>query len=159
MATTLPQRLLTIVGGELGVINTIEHNVSEFDIVSYTWGGTVDAYDASIPGVNWKVEISKDRIDDIKRLMEAPKGKYETRYVWADCVCIDQNNEAEKNTEMAKMYEYYKSARMCHILLHMDGIWNPHRILNDLRFIDHILSYLGGAALAREARLTPNLTS
>lgn len=36
----------------------------------------------------------------------------------------------------------------------MDDFWAPQEIVEDLHFIDHILSHMGSAALASEAKLT-----
>lgn len=52
----------------------------------------------------------------------------------------------------------YKSARQCYILMEMNVVWNPQAIIDNLKFIDHILFHMGGAALATEANLSQNLT-
>ncbi|RYP54129.1 hypothetical protein DL768_001014 [Monosporascus sp. mg162] len=111
-------------------------------------------YMPGIPGVTWRVPIRPEKLNDIKRLMISSGSKY----LWCDCVCLNQEDEDEKAVEIAKMFEYYKSARMCHILLDMPQVWNPQEIVDNLKFIDHTLSHMGGTALASEARLTENLT-
>lgn len=98
--------------------------------------------------------IRLEKLDGIKRLMISSSAKY----LWCDCVCLNQENKDEKAAEIAKMFEYYKSARICHILLDIPQVWNPQEIVDNLKFIDYILTYMGGAALASEARLTENLT-
>lgn len=41
----------------------------------------------------------------------------------------------------------------------MPEVWNPQDIVDDLKFLDHVLSHMGGAALASEALgLTENVT-
>ncbi|CAH0022272.1 unnamed protein product [Clonostachys rhizophaga] len=155
MSFVLPKRLLAYVDGKFSIIDPPAHGVHEFHIVSYTWGTKVPQYDPGIAGLNWTVKISPERLNDIKRLMQTAGLKY----LWVDCVCINQDDEEEKMIEIAKMYRYYKSALQCHILVHMDEVWYPQQIVEDLRFVDHILSYMGGAALAKEARLGENLTS
>ena len=155
MATILPSRLLGYVNGEFFVFDPRPGEVEYFDIISYTWGDLVDPYMPGIPGVTWRVPIRPDKLNDIKRLMISSS----TKYLWCDCVCLNQENEDEKAIEIAKMFEYYKSARMCHILLDIPQVWNPQEIVDNLKFIDHILTHMGGAALASEARLTENLTN
>lgn len=120
-STDLPLRLLGLKDGNLFVFDPRAHNVSTFDIISYTWGEEVDPYDCNIPGVDWPVTISRDKLKDIKRLMESS----DTEHLWVDCVCINQGDDKEKSIEIAKMYEYYKNARRCHILVDMPEVWNP----------------------------------
>lgn len=43
-------------------------------------------------------------------------------------------------------------------MLDTEEVWNPQVIVNDLKFIDRILSYMDGAALASEAKLTKRMT-
>ncbi|KAL2024220.1 hypothetical protein VTK56DRAFT_9376 [Thermocarpiscus australiensis] len=56
--------------------------------------------------VSWDVTISNKKLQDIKRLMV----KANVQYLCVDCLCINQDDEAEKSSEIAQMYEYYKSA-------------------------------------------------
>ncbi|KUJ12814.1 uncharacterized protein LY89DRAFT_699440 [Mollisia scopiformis] len=141
----------------LKIFNTNDpvHKVDHFDIITYTWGKTVPPYNCGIDGVNWNVPIQEKKLEDIKRLMI----KANVQYLWADCICINQDDEKEKAVEIPKMYQYYKSARKCYILMDMDEVWAPQEIVDNLHFIDHILSHMGGAALATEAKLTENMTN
>jgi hypothetical protein len=130
---------------------------------------------------------------ELLRLME----EADIQFLWADCVCIDQENEAEKSAEVGRMYEYYKSAERCHIIINMDdvldplsihkseakgqnkeqkeeglennreeppgatirhnSVWNPQAIVDDLKFLDHILHHTVIAAVATDAFLSPNV--
>jgi len=156
MATDLPSRLLGHSNGKFFVCDPRDRKVDHFDIISYTWGDLVDPYNCGIEGVDWDVIISKEKLEDIKRLMISAG----VQYLWVDCVCINQADSKEKSAEISRMYEYYKNARMCYILMNMAEVWNPQEIVDDLKFLDHILSHMRGAALASEAReLTPNLTN
>lgn len=156
MEFILPSRLLGRINEDFFVFEPTNssHSVAYFDIISYTWGDTVPAYNCEINGVDWDVIINPKKLKDIKRFMISAR----VQYLWVDCVCINQIESPEKSAEIAKMYQYYKSARKCHILLDMEEVWKPQDIVNDLQFIDHILSHMGGAALASEANLSPNLT-
>ncbi|KAL9120146.1 MAG: hypothetical protein Q9187_003304, partial [Circinaria calcarea] len=154
MASVLPSRLLGHINGDFKVFDPRPDKVDYFDIISYTWGEEVPEYNCKITGVDWVVTISKKKLEDIKRLMVSSG----VQYLWVDCVCINQVDAREKSAEISKMYEYYKSARTCHILINMPQVWYPQDIVDNLKFIDHILSHMGGAALASEAmRLTENL--
>ncbi|KAK2471093.1 hypothetical protein H9L39_17324 [Fusarium oxysporum f. sp. albedinis] len=73
------------------------------------------------------------------------------KYLWADCVCINQTDENEKSAEIPKMFEYYRSAERCHLLMDMEEAWIPQEIVDDLKFLDHVLYHMRGAALASEA--------
>lgn len=156
MDSVLPSRLLGRINEDFFVFDprNSPYTVKEFDIISYTWGDTVLAYNCEINGVDWEVVINPKKLKDIKRFMIIA----EVQYLWVDCVCINQTESPEKSAEIAKMYQYYKNARTCHILLDMEEVWNPQYIVDNLQFIDHILSHMGGAALASEANLGPNLT-
>lgn len=100
------------------------------------------------------MSLRKEKLVDIERLMISSGAKY----LWCDCICINQDDKDEQAVEMAKMFEYYKTARKCHILLNVQHVWNPSEIVESLKFIGHILSHMGGAALASDAGLSENLT-
>lgn len=156
MASLLPRRLLGHINGEFSIFEPAAGSVEGYDIVSYTWGEAVPAYNCKIPGVGWDVTISQQKLIDIKRLMIEAK----IQFLWVDCICINQTDETEKSVEISKMFEYYKTACKCHILMDMTEVWNPQEIVDNLKFIDHVLSYMGGAALASEAiGLTQNLVN
>ncbi|EDU45144.1 HET domain containing protein [Pyrenophora tritici-repentis] len=148
MASYLPTRLLCQINGEFSVVRPIDVHIESFDIISYTWGDPEkEDWDSGIPGVNWTLKIAKDKFNDIKRLMITDN----IRYLWADCVCINQNSEADKAIELSKMFEYYKNAEKCHILLDMPVVWDPQEIVDNLKFVDHVLSHMEGSALAAGA--------
>ena len=152
MASVLPLRLLGHIDGDFFVFDPRPDGVAYFDIISYRWDKE-PAYNCEIPGVTWDVKVSRAKLGEIKRLMVSSG----VQYLWVDCVCINQVDTREQSAEMSKMYEYYKSARACHILINMPQVWNPQEIVDNLKFIDHILSHMGGAALASEARLSENM--
>ncbi|KAL2802105.1 heterokaryon incompatibility protein-domain-containing protein [Aspergillus granulosus] len=179
--------------------------VQRFDIVSYRWGKKANPWSCAqpsqnwdgLPGVNWRVTVRKAKLKEILRLME----EAEIDYLWTDCVCLDQENEAEKLVEVGRMYEYYKNADKCHIIINMDDVanvqdidrgehevgneeeeeeefenndadealgapaptmihnpvWDPQTIIDDLKFLDHILHHMVGAARATDALLSPNV--
>ena len=100
--THLPLRLLSLTNGELEVISPRAHGVQEFDIVTYIWGDPVEPYRCTIPGTNWNISINPRKLTDVKRLMIAAKIKY----LWMDCVCLNQDDKDEMDAEVLKMYEY-----------------------------------------------------
>src|ERR1700750_547444 len=107
-----PRRLLHNLNGKFFVIDPRAQGVTQFDIISYRWGDEIDPYDCGIDGVDWKITLAHQKLDDIKRLMVDAN----IEYLWVDSVCINQGNDKEKAAEIAKMFEYYKNARTCYIL-------------------------------------------
>ncbi len=100
-----------------------------------------------IEGVTWKPEISQKKLDGIKQFVRTSG----VTYLWVDSLCINQDDRNEVNAEMGKMHDYYTNAVKCHILLDMAETWDPRGIVNDLRFVDHILAHMHGATLAESA--------
>jgi hypothetical protein len=159
MAATLPSRLLGLINGQFQVFNPRSPGaptVDAFDIISYTWSAPRPEYRCGIPGVTWNLTIDWKKIEEIKNLMS----RSEVRpFMWVDCLCINQSDKTEKSFEISKMYEYYKSARQCHILIDMPKLWDQQKIVDDLKFVDHILSNMVGASLASETKLSENVIS
>ncbi|KAH7384007.1 heterokaryon incompatibility protein-domain-containing protein [Pyrenochaeta sp. MPI-SDFR-AT-0127] len=151
MDTFQPLRLLRYINEEFSIFDSHLVEIESYDIISYTWGSLIDPYICDIPGVNWNVKISKEKLKDIKRLMVSTG----VQYLWVDCICINQEDDKEKAAEMSRMFQYYKRAYRCHILIDMPEVWDPQKIVDNLKFMDHIRSHMGGAALAADA---PNLT-
>jgi hypothetical protein len=160
MKPDFPLRLLHRTNDKFEVLDcrASAQNLDYFDILTYTWGPKVVPYNPSecgIEGVTWKVKVNPEKIEGIKRLMD----NINLEYLWVDCVCLNQEDGKEMSVETAKMYQYYKSARKCYILMEMEEEWYPQEIVDNLKFIDHVLAYMRGAALASEAKLTENLTN
>ncbi|EUC47787.1 hypothetical protein COCMIDRAFT_3267 [Bipolaris oryzae ATCC 44560] len=147
MASYLPTRLLCQINGQFSVVNSRDVHIESFDILSYTWGAPEPEWECDITGVDWVLTIAKDKMKDIKRLMI----KENIQYLWADCVCIKQTSPADQAIELSRMFEYYKSAERCHILLDMPVVWDPQQIVDDLKFLDHVRSHMKGSALAAGA--------
>jgi heterokaryon incompatibility protein (HET) len=149
-----PPRLFRRINHDFEVVRTrgIGFNTT-FDIISCTWGNPVDPYNSEIPGVSWELKISPKKIDDIKRLMIHEK----IEYLWVDCICLRQDNDKEMSVKLPKMYMYYRSARKCHVLMDIDQVWDPQDIVNNLKFIDHVLSNMKGTTLTPEFELTENM--
>jgi len=156
MASFLPSRLLGHSDGKFFVFDPRSRDVDQFDIVSYTWGKEVAKYNCGIEGVDWDVTVSPARIEDIKKLIV----KADLQYLWVDCVCINQADTAQKNIEVAQMYNYYRNARRCHILMDMSAVYLPQDIVDNLKFLDHVLSHMREAAVSSEAKgLTENMNN
>ncbi|KAJ8515318.1 hypothetical protein ONZ45_g7251 [Pleurotus djamor] len=61
------------------------------------------------------------------RFCVVARERYGCRYVWADSVCIDQDNLEELNESIPSMFAWYQNAEICIVYLqdvdHFDGIW------------------------------------
>lgn len=157
MAAVLPSRLLGMVDGEFRVFNPRGEGapvVRAFDIISHTWNDPTSEYKCGISGVEWPLTIDPIKIEEIKKLMTLPDV---LPFMWVDCLCLNQGDEDEKSAEIAKMYEYYKSARKCHILIDMKEAWDPQEVVDNLKFVDHIRTNIHSTSLAAESRLTENM--
>ncbi|KAK4466383.1 heterokaryon incompatibility protein-domain-containing protein [Cladorrhinum samala] len=151
----LPRRLLTHDDhGNFSVIYPELQNVQSFDIISYTWGPTEPGRPSNIDGVGWPIILSEAKIQEIKNLMITAG----IRYLWTDCLCIDQQNPEEMNREMSLMYHYYKAASKCHILLELDEVWNPQVIVDNLKLVDHVINNVHGSEFASSDRLGGKVT-
>lgn len=72
-----------------------------YEAISYVWGGP--ARDMSIVVNNALVAIPASA-DSALRCMRFPN---DSRRLWIDCVCIDQNNELEKGHQVGIMSEIF----------------------------------------------------
>jgi hypothetical protein len=159
MESVLPLRLLGLINGEFKVFDprspyyspTVEKR--GFDIISYTWSELKLEYKCGIEGVYWDLTINMSKIEEIKRLMRLGEKGDVLPFMWVDCLCINQTDKAEKSDEISKMYQYYKRARKCHILIDIENPWNPLDMVDNFEVrrphtIPHgrIVAHLGGHA-------------
>lgn len=165
MSTVRPLRLLHQHKCIFTLVDLRHTHVDSFDIISHRWYPAEDVaygYDDirrpdgkvleghRIQGLNWPIKISREKISHIEDFMIAA----DVEYLWVDCICIRQDDEEEKDGEVPKMFEYYKAAQTCHILMKMSAVWNPQQIVGGLKFVDHVQHYMGESALSSQA---PNL--
>ena len=101
MSSAIPMRLLGRTNNNFEVFDTRDHThrVNHFDVLTYTWGPTVTPYNCGIDGVNWNVNINPRKLKDIKRLMVETN----VRYLWVDCLCLNQEDKEEKAVEIPKV--------------------------------------------------------
>ncbi len=120
-------------GNQFSIVETGGHSY-DYDIVSYCWGDPVDKYDYNhvreedeidgwdsekdrIDGLNWDIEIRREKVDWFKRLMHFK----DVEYLWADSICINKNDKEQEAEELSKMFQYYKvrikTSRACSLSL------------------------------------------
>ncbi|GKT41673.1 heterokaryon incompatibility protein 6, OR allele [Colletotrichum spaethianum] len=93
----------------------------QYHAISYTWG--VDGETASIFCEGKHIRITKSLFDALKRWRRAD----EEIVLWADSICIDQQNTLEKTNQIMLMAEIYSRAESVFIWLgnddaHLEGI-------------------------------------
>lgn len=148
-----PRYLLAHDGGSFYVFETNGHSY-EYDIVSYCWGDEVEGYDCGIDGVTWPVTINEKKVKQFKKLMR----RQDVKYIWVDSLCINQADKQQVAEEVSKMFQYYKQAQNCYILIDTPKEFNPQRIADNLKLLDHIQSNVGGASMISDgAALPPRL--
>ncbi|KAL4874397.1 heterokaryon incompatibility protein-domain-containing protein [Aspergillus karnatakaensis] len=91
-----PLRLVHVPTGEVHVTGTLEEK-QHYAVISYTWS-----------------QFGKEELLSWSRSRAAKLGY---SYIWIDQFCIDQGNKAEKNAEIKRMRDYYKSAAQVLVLL------------------------------------------
>src|SRR3954471_4616946 len=81
-----------------------EDIIDHYTALSYVWGDPDDRTPIFIEGL--PIHVTKN-LDDALRHIRDP-----TRVlcIWADAVCINQNDIVERNQQVAQMGEIYKSA-------------------------------------------------
>ncbi|KAI3320689.1 heterokaryon incompatibility protein-domain-containing protein [Xylariaceae sp. AK1471] len=76
-----------------------------YDAISYTWGDPVFTEEIIIDEV-FRLDITLNLRDALVRF----RTPLETRSIWADAICINQKNDAEKAKQIPLMTEIYRCA-------------------------------------------------
>ncbi|KAK5635724.1 hypothetical protein RRF57_011436 [Xylaria bambusicola] len=157
-------------GTQFSILETNGHSY-DYDIVSYCWGDSVNRYQYNhvrekgkgdgldsekdqIEGLKWDITIKREKVEMFKKLMCFK----DVDFMWVDSLCINKTDKQQETEELAKMFQYYKQARNCYLMMDMPELFDPQEISDDLKLLDHIISNIGGASLLVETmRLSPNL--
>ena len=76
-----------------------------FEAISYAWGEPIFKYDLHIKGVG-KINITKSLYEALQQF----RSKFKQRKLWADAVCIDQRNRAERAVQVKMFGKIFESA-------------------------------------------------
>jgi len=79
-----------------------------YQAISYTWGGEEKA-SITIHEDNEKYEV--DITQNLKHALRAVRSPNEDLFVWADALCINQNDMEEKSSQIQRMAEIYTKAK------------------------------------------------
>ncbi|KAI6912364.1 hypothetical protein D0867_06313 [Hortaea werneckii] len=89
-------------------------NAPPFEAISYVWGDSTDTVALTCDGKSKCVTVNLELA--LKRFRHAS----DTRTVWADAICIDQSNTAEKNHQVGMMGDVYRQAEQVLVWLGPD---------------------------------------
>lgn len=131
-------RLLKLLKGDFGddiqcelIIGSIEHGIP-YDALSYTWGTTEKVatitVDGGIMGVTTNVYEALQQI----------RSSYESRYLWIDAICINQDNLRERGHQVQQMSVIYQKAERVVIWLGQ-GIEETDLVMDSMKQIHNIL--------------------
>lgn len=86
---------------------------SQFNCLSYTWGDELPAKTILVDGRRFSVRLNLHqfltRASESKKIFSKP--------IWIDAICLDQSNAAERNHQVQRMAQIYKSAEHVFIWL------------------------------------------
>ena len=93
-------------------IDYLNNLQQRYDALSYTWGDPVFNHWLHIDtrtetSVGRSVVPITQNLDQVLRYLRSPK---ETRRLWIDAVCINQQDRGEKNTQVPLMSRIYREA-------------------------------------------------
>jgi hypothetical protein len=101
------------------LIQTRLSKAQPYEALSYCWGvseqpGTIYVTSAPSSGVSAEgqpLQVPASLIPFLYRTRAHPLYKDETRLLWIDSICINQNDNDEKNAQVANMREIYVLAK------------------------------------------------
>jgi hypothetical protein len=87
---------------------------AHFDALSYVWGAAV--YDRTFECQTGIIMITKSLEEALQRL----RSTYETLHIWADGICINQEDILERESQVKLMGQVYRQAKQVKIWLGPD---------------------------------------
>ena len=84
--------------------------INNYDAVSYTWGESTDPF--GIICCNETLSATTNLVDALREIREIQRQYPKTpRRLWVDAVCIDQDNNKERNHQVKQLGQVYQNAR------------------------------------------------
>ncbi|KAI0881727.1 heterokaryon incompatibility protein-domain-containing protein [Annulohypoxylon maeteangense] len=84
-----------------------------YEAISYTWDGQKP--DQVVYANGRKLYVTENARNAMRRFRPHKPGKF--RYIWIDAICINQQDDAEKSTQVQMMIEIYATATHVNIWL------------------------------------------
>ena len=82
-----------------------------FNVLSYSWGSENDKITIKVEG--WELRITQN----LHRCLVNLRQETTPLVIWIDAVCINQDSNQEKNTQVPLMRDIYKSAEQAYVWL------------------------------------------
>jgi hypothetical protein len=123
-------------------VERFEHTEDKYAAISYVWGDPKD----KIPIVcdNHIIEVTRSLADALRHIRDPTKPEL----VWADAICIDQDNNIEKGHQVKRMGKVYENAKEVLAWLGKDGEGIAEDCFNLIRetneYMDSKLEIHGG---------------
>lgn len=98
------------------------HNAPEYDALSYAWGNEDRTRTIRVNGIGLTVTQNLERA--LRNLRQTSK----SRMLWADAVCINQNDLEERSAQVAQMHVIFHNAKQTVSWLGDDGENGEHAL-------------------------------
>ena len=117
-------RVVKIMAGN-GVGNKIECDIEHcllseegdgYEAISYVWGEPIRNHDVICDNGTSHLKVTSNLRDVIERLASVPENDGHQRY-WVDSICINQDNSAERDSQVKKMAKIYGYSKRVHVFL------------------------------------------
>jgi hypothetical protein len=95
------------------VVSPLGESTAQFEAISYVWGSNIKNHEIICDGHTLHITANLYEVLKTFRLRNEP------RNLWADSICIDQENMEEKGSQVAAMGSIFHSA--VRVLIHISG--------------------------------------
>ncbi|CAI9634054.1 unnamed protein product [Alternaria burnsii] len=99
---------------ELSLVERYEERIPPYAILSHTWGA--DSDEVTYLDVVNMANLHKLGWNKIHACAKQAK-RDNLQYFWVDTCCIDKSSSAELTESINSMYNWYKKAKVCYVLL------------------------------------------
>jgi len=108
-----------------GVSNKIECDIEHcllseegdsYEAISYVWGEPIRNHDILCDNGTSHLKVTSNLRDVIERLASVPENDGHQRY-WVDSICINQDNSAERDSQVKRMAKIYGYSKRVHVFL------------------------------------------
>jgi hypothetical protein len=108
-------------------------DAKEFEAISYVWGSDLKDHEIFCRRHAMKITTNQSKVLRRVRFPHAP------RNLWADYICIDQDNKEEKGHQVAIMGEIYRSAKRVLIYMGSDDDGHGQRLCSLLEDVNTMI--------------------
>ncbi|KAI0398735.1 heterokaryon incompatibility protein-domain-containing protein [Xylaria palmicola] len=126
-------RIARLTSGGKGVVvevsvETLDTKIEHYDALSWQWGKSDPAGSAFVgirdgrDGELFRMKVPPNLLCALVRIRDLPDDGFQSLRLWADFICINQNDDDERSTQVAMMTQIYEQARTVHIWLGEPGV-------------------------------------